>query len=302
MWDEKKYLRALVLFFEYVGFVVHIISSSSSSICAGLLRDVVFFKGGEVTAFRLWNPEEGDNQTEEHDTGKDTQSLGQESVLARRTSIVDKDVESKGSQDGTSLARSSRDTVGGSTNFGWEDFTGNDEGSAVGTKVLEELSQSEDDNECRHSFVAKRVVSASQDSKEDSASGEAHDLDRTTTPAFDEEDSKVVTRNRTQASDDDLTNSVVPESLERGILVREADSFQDVRVVETETIECNVEKEPRKSGTEEDLQVLPLPKVGAEFSPVVTLVLDLGILLGKLVRDFLTLGSSGSFNVAFDIQ
>lgn len=206
--------------------------------------------------------QEGDQKTNEHEEGKDLEQLGDESVGA--TAVLELG-ESDLGNNGTELAGTGSDTVTGRTVTGREDLTGDNEGGRVGAKVLEELGGSEQENEEDDRVVLDLVVGETQDTEKDAGHDETNDLDLDTAETLNGEDGDPVTGDGTQENNDDLTNSGVPDGLESITLDgREVDRGQNEGVVETNTVEGDIESEPGHGGTEKDLEVLPLGEVGAE--------------------------------------
>lgn len=166
--------------------------------------------------------------------------------------------------DGADLAGCSGDTVAGGAVASWEALSWHDEGCAVGAEIEEELGQDVAGEEAAR---ANLVVGETHDAEEDGEDDEAYKLDWLTADGVDECDGHPVTWNGTSANQDDVTNSNVVEELVGVGALAVADSLEDGRVVETNTVESNVEQEPGGSSSEEDLAVLPSTDVAAEVSP-----------------------------------
>jgi hypothetical protein len=110
-------------------------------------------------------------------------------------------VEHERRQDGTALARSGGETVGGGADTGGERFSGDDESGGIGTKVEEELQESEARQEGTLSDV---VDFTGQDSKEERGHEEATELEPLAANDIDGEEGNVVPWQETEGSDDEL--------------------------------------------------------------------------------------------------
>lgn len=253
--------------------------------------------GGHTTLLNLLKghalglgDEEGGQETEGHDTGKDSEQLGQEGVLAGLTTDLSDLVEEEGGQDGTELARGGRDTVGGGADTGGEDLTGDDEGGSVGSEVEEELGQGEDGDEEGDDGL-ELVEGEREDQEEDGQHGETHELDLLAAHLLDEEDGEPVTGNETEEGDSQVAEGSSPEVIIDLTVADETHGVQDVGLVERDTIESNIEQEPGRGGTDEDLEVLPAREVLNESTVVVTVGLGLGD--GSLVGDGISSSGGG---------
>jgi len=253
--------------------------------------------------------QEGDNETDEHEQGKDLEQLGDEGV---GTTAILQLRETNLGNDGAQLAGTGGDTVTGGTVTGREDLTGDDEGGRVGSEVLEELGGGKEEDEEGDRVVADLVVGETEDAEKDAGHDETENLDLDASQTLNGEDSDPVTGDGTQENNDDLTDSGVPAS---GPVItlnsREVDGRQNERVVQTNTVEGNIESEPSHGGTEKDLEVLPLGEVGAEVSEGAlgdggVMDNDLGIILGlEVVAVLLEDGGDitlGLVDVVLDIE
>lgn len=168
------------------------------------------------------------------------------------------------SNDGTDLTGGGRETVRGGAVAGREALSGNDEGGGVGAEVEEELAENV---ESKLASRANGVVTETEDAEEDGKEGEAHKLNRLAANGVNESNSDPVTRNGTSTDDDQVTDSVVVVSLVHVLATRVTDSTENDTVVERDTIESDIEEEPRTSSTKKNLAVLPLAVVTPEVSP-----------------------------------
>lgn len=92
-------------------------------------------------------------------------------------------------------------------------------------------------------------------------------MDRFAANSIDSRDSNPVTGDGTSANQDQVTDRNVVEDLVDRVALGVTNRLQDGCVVETDTIEGNVEEEPGTSSTKQDLAVLPLAVVVDEVAP-----------------------------------
>ena len=195
----------------------------------------------EGLALGLGN-EEGSEDTEEHEESEDLEDVVQPRRSIGGSGAADTERSNDDlSDDGTNLARSSRDTVRGRAVAGREALAGNDEGCGVGTEVEEELAQNV---ETEFAARANDVVSETEDAEEDGEESETHDLDGLATDSVNKSDGDPVTRDGTGADDDQVTDSVVVVDLVHVLTTGVTNSGENDRVVERDTVESNVEEEP----------------------------------------------------------
>lgn len=154
-----------------------------------------FFEG---FALRLGN-KEGREDTSEHEEGEDFEDMGHKRVL---TTLV---LELEGddlSDDGTEFAGGGRDTVSGRSVTSREDFSGNDESSSVGSKVLHKVGSAVEEDESTDGVLLEFVVSESHAAEEDSEDDETGELERLATPFVDEEEGGPESGNESSNGDD----------------------------------------------------------------------------------------------------
>ena len=132
------------------------------------------------------------------------------------------------------------------------------------TKVEEELGE---DVASKETVRANLVVTETHDAEDDGEQDETHELDGLATDGVDKRNSDPVTGDGTSTDDDDVTNGSAVENLVHVGATAVANSGENDRAVETETVVGNVEEEPRTSGTEKDFAVLPGAVVGHEVGP-----------------------------------
>lgn len=134
-------------------------------------------------------------------------------------------------------------------------------GKKIHTEVEEELGKNVAGKETVRS---DDVVPESHDTEDDGKEDETHQLNWLTSNSVDERNGDPVTRNGASADNDDVTDSSVVEDLVDVVSTRVANSGKNDSVVERDTVESNIEKEPRTSSSEKNLSILPLAVVAPE--------------------------------------
>ena len=197
-------------------------------------------------------------------------------------------------------------------------FTRDDEGGGVGAEVEEELSDNVASEETLFSdlvvscemvrsllFDIGRIeqLTETHDTEHDGQNDETTELNRLAADSINGCNGDPVTGDSASADQDQVTDRDVIEDLVNGVTLGVADLLQNGGVVETDTVESDIEEEPGASSTEEDLSVFPLTVVAKEVRPrclgnfharsSITHLVD----AGDLVRD--TLGRGGE--VGLDI-
>ena len=107
-------------------------------------------------------------------------------------------------------------------------------------------------------------IVAGNDGKHQSTDQEALNLNPATTKYLDKDDGQEVSRHVSRSSDDKITVSVLEESVVFGFAFGEADGRQEDGLVEVETVEGDVDKEPAGCRTNELLQVSPFAEIDHE--------------------------------------
>ena len=92
-------------------------------------------------------------------------------------------------------------------------------------------------------------------------------MDWLATERVDCSDRDPVTGDGTSTHENKVTDGNVVEDLVNAVALGVTDGCQDGSVVETDTVESNVEEEPGASSSEKNLSVLPLSVVAAEVAP-----------------------------------
>lgn len=205
------------------------------------------------------------------------------------------------SDDGADLAGGGGDTVAGGAVAGWEAFTRDDEGGCVGSEVEEELG---DNVAGQKTFFSNLVVSETHDAENDCQDDEAHQLNWLASDGVGESDSDPVARNCSSADQDHVSNSDVVQVLVSGLATGIANGSQNSSVVETDTVECDIEEKPRTGSSEQDLAVLPLADVSEEVGPGCLGDLKLGssVTHGADASDFIWYTLGGASEVSLDIR
>ena len=255
----------------------------------------------ERLALRLWNEKSGED-TQEHEEGEDFEDVVQPWAgdCLGSTASAERSKSSLG-DDGTDLARGSGDTVASRTVAGWETLARNDEGGCVRAEVEEELGENVAGQQSVRSDL---VVCETHDAEEDGEDDETHELNWLATNGVNECDSHPVTWNGTSAHEDDVSDSNVVEEVVCVGLASVANSLENRGVVETDTVEGDIEEEPGASSSEKNLSVSPLTDVAEEVLPGWLWGLELrsGVThsgdTGDLIRNTL----SGTRKVGLDIR
>ena len=167
----------------------------------------------------------------------------------------------------------------------------NDECGGVGPEVEEELR---DDEAGEQAGGADRVVAEAHDAEEDGQQGEAHELDWLAADGIAEGNGDPVAGDGTCADKDDVADcDVHVVVVDVDGVGAEANGGEDGRVVQTNTVEGDIQEEPRASRSKQDLAVLPLGVVSPEVSERSLWNVDLGCRV--------THGSSASNLIGFTL-
>lgn len=107
-----------------------------------------------------------------------------------------------------------------------------------------------------------------QDGEEERSHKEATKLEPLATDDIDSEESKVVAWEETEGSDDDVTGGEL-EELAPSVLADTTitDLSEHDGLIQIDTVERNIDKEPAKHGTEENTEVVPFLEVVEELLP-----------------------------------
>lgn len=197
-------------------------------------------------------------------------------------------------ENGANLSGGGGDTVRGGSVASWEAFSWNNEGGGVGAKVEKELTKNV---KREKATLGDGVESGTDDEEENGENDESHELDGLTTNGIDSSDGDPVSGDGTSTDEDDVSDSVVAEGLVDVWMLRVTDLFEDDGVVQTQSIKSNVEKEPRTSGTEKDLAILPGGVVSEEIGPRSLWNCDLLLSSGDSIGDNLGLIDAGVINL-----
>ena len=190
-----------------------------------------------------------------------------ERVLAAN---VDELAEADLRDDSAEFAARGRDTVCGRAIACRERLPRDDKRGRIGPEILEEVREAVEEHERLPAAVRRGelVVCEAHDTEEDGEHDKAHELDRFAAPPVDEEERRPIAGDEARDGEDHvadgdvlqvLVDLVAAHEVRRGRA--EADRGEDSRRVKTETVERDVECEPRVRGTDEELEVLPLREV-----------------------------------------
>lgn len=227
--------------------------------------------------------------TEQHEQSEDFHHVVQPTVLVvRGTAVVDKSTNTGLSDDGTNLTRGGRQTVSRRPVSGREDFTGDNESGGVGAEVLEELG---DNVQPKLTTFGQAVVTETDTTEKRSQNDETTDLNRLSADGVNGGGRHPVTRKRTSTHKNQVTGGGVVQPLVDVLLRRVTDGQQNNGSVQTNTVVSDIQEEPRETGTDQDLSVLPGTEVSHE-------VLERG-LRGS---DLLGFNVDGAFSVGHLVQ
>lgn len=248
-------------------------------------------KRGGTYGFR--DQERGED-TGEHESGKDLHNVVEPwGFVGRGRSASALRANDELRKDRTELTRRSGNTVGGRAVPGRETLAGNDEGGRVGSEVEEELAEHvQSEQRCG----AEGVEREADDAEDDGQEGESHELDGLSSDGVDGEDSDPVTRDGACTNQDQVSDGVVVQLVVDVGLRCVANLREDDGIVKTETIERDIEKEPRPSSSEKNLSEAPLSVVAVEIGPRCLGNIELSCGLHSLnTADLINISSTGSF-------
>jgi hypothetical protein len=154
--------------------------------------------------------------------------------------------------------------MGGRTITCGEAFSRDNKGGCVWSEVEEELDENV---EGKHSMARQVFVGESPNDEENSEDDESHQLDRLATNGIHGSDTHPVTRNGAGADENAVTGSQVVKDLVNSGPSTVANCSKYSGGVKTETVESNIEEEPRTCCSEQDLSVLPLTVKSEEVGP-----------------------------------
>jgi len=196
----------------------------------------------EGLSLGLRNEQSGED-TAEHEEGKDLHDVVEPWGRVGRgwVTLGSERAEHALGDDGTNLAGGGRNTVRGRSVAGGETLARNDEGGRVGSEVEEKLAK---DIESEEATFTEMVIVETNDDEENGKDTETHELDRLAADRVHGGDGHPVTRNGTSADDDQVSDSGVSEDFVHIVALSISDSAENDGVVETETIEGNIEEEP----------------------------------------------------------
>lgn len=187
--------------------------------------------------------EESGEDTGEHEGGEDLHDVVEPRALVRVGDVAAGSERSNGTlgDDGTDLARSSRDTVRGRPVAGGEALAGHDEGGSVRSPVEEQLDE---DVDGQHTVGADLVVRKAPHEEEDGEEDEPDELEGLAADGVDGSNGEPVAGDGTSADENAVTSSEVVKLRIDSLAATVANRSQDGRRVETETVESNIEEQP----------------------------------------------------------
>jgi hypothetical protein len=147
------------------------------------------------------------------------------------------------------------------------------ESSSVGSKVLEEVGKTVKRNETSSAAAcgSQLVVTETERAEDTGQKNETHKLNGLSANLVDQEEGTPVSRDQTSNSENDVSDSdVVQVGVDllcgcTGGGATETNLGENDGRIETETVESDIESEPRPSTPEQDLAVLPLTVVSSEI-------------------------------------
>lgn len=143
--------------------------------------------------------------------------------------------------DCADLAGRGGDSVGGRAVARRETLTGDDEGGCVGPEVEEELAEHVEREQCGG---AELVECKSDDAEKGRENSESHKLNWLSSDGVDGEDGDPVAWNGAGADQDQISDGVVVQLVVNVGLGCVPNLRENDRVVQPETIECDIEEEP----------------------------------------------------------
>lgn len=156
------------------------------------------------------------------------------------------------------LTRCGGDTVRGRAVSSGEAFSWNNESGGVRAEVEEELGQ---DVKRQQTIFTEMAVSEADDDENDRQKSKSHELNWFPTNGIDCGDGDPVTWDSTCANNDQIADSGIAENVIHGSTLRITNGTENDRVVETKTVEGDIQKEPRSCSSEKDLSMSPLAVV-----------------------------------------
>jgi hypothetical protein len=156
-------------------------------------------------------------------------------------------------------------------------------------------------------IVSFHFISSTQPTynEENSQDNKTTKLDRLSSKSINSRNRNPVAWNSTCEDNDDISNGGVVEVLIDivCILCRVSNDFEDSSVVQRETVESNIETEPRTSGSKEQRGILPLAVVLEEVSPASLGNFKVGLGALKVLgpRDFIGVSLTLSVHISLDV-
>ena len=160
------------------------------------------------------------------------------------------------------------------------------------------------DVECKEAVGAQLAVGETDNAEEDGEHDEAHQLNGLPSDGVHGSHGYPIPRNGSSTDNDDVTDSAAIEDVvgRLGTSGRVANGGENDSVVETETIESDIEEEPRTCRAEQDLAIPPLRVVTDEVGPRGLGNLHrAGILLGLNASQCVRMTLSDTTDVSLDV-
>lgn len=209
--------------------------------------------------------EEGDEESTEHEEGENLHDVVKPTsggLTVSSTVVVNQSTNNDLGDNSSDLTSSGRDTVGRRSVSGGEHLSGNNEGGGVGAKVFKELTQNV---ACKQTSIVDLVVSETDNTEESNQNEETSNLNGLSANGIDGDHRNPVSGNGSGTDKNQVTDGVLHQSRVQVVSLIEMDSLKNLGVVQTKTVEGNIQEEPRAGGTNENLSVLPLSEMSAEI-------------------------------------
>lgn len=201
---------------------------------------------------RLWN-EQSCEDTRKHEGREDLHNVVEPGigVLGGGTTGAERGNGTLG-DDGTNLTRASGNSVRCRSVASWKALARNNESGGVGSPVEKQLNENVDG---QHGMAAEMVVSETPDQEQNSEHDETNELENLATDRVDGRNSQPVSGNGTGADEDAVSSGQVVELVVDSSATSVANGLEDSAGVQSETVEGDIEQEPRHGSSEEDLAV-----------------------------------------------
>jgi len=215
--------------------------------------------GIRVGTSGLWDAEESDDSTQKLKGKEDPENTTEANgALVHGVVALRPPIETNTRENGTELANGSAESVGKTTDTGWEDFTRYDKGGGIWSKVEEELSN---DDEGKATTGSNLVAGTSENAKHEGGDEETLDLDPLAAEEFDKGNCEEVSGNVTGDGNDQVAFGILQEVVIWVFASGIANVGQDDRLIQVDTVKCNINQEPGKGAAKEGEGVSGFAKV-----------------------------------------